>query len=279
MPINPLGSSGSDFEGYIESWKGFEAAMEALQNMQINSSTQIDIAFASFEFDDAGNLKGLEMSQADLKKLVDYIHSKGGKVKLSFGGATYPLGPSLDKLGSQKLADDIANIVSKLGLDGIDLDIEDGNFDAQKAIDFIHDLRKDMPDKLISLTVPGQAGVPPFSTLIPGVKNDVDTFNFMEYDIWPGDDFVDQIEKDIQQYMSMWGISSKQIHLGLMPGKDDMGHQLSPEDAMKLAKWAKSQNLGGVMIWDLNRDSEDISGQGSMIYTHDIEDILFGNSK
>ena len=70
----------TNFEVYVESWKTLEETMSALENMDINSSTIFNISFGSFNFDENGNLQGLALSPEDLKTVVDYIHSRGGKV-------------------------------------------------------------------------------------------------------------------------------------------------------------------------------------------------------
>lgn len=284
MDVPP--TSKLNFEAYLESWKGQGADIDALQKMNINPNTIIDISFASFDYSSTsgGPLPGLqfgdrpEKNAAALKAVVDYIHSKGGQVKLSFGGATYALGPYLKSIGPDKLAADIKDTVKTFGLDGVDLDIEDGQSTTSGVVQFIQILRTDLDSsKTITLTVPGQDWTA--KDWIVAASQYVDSVNFMEYDIWVpgGGTEVSQIEQDINTYINDWGIPAGKIHLGLMPGPDDQGRTLSIADAQALAQFAISKNLGGVMIWDLNRDFTGAGGQGSLAYTTAIEQILWGS--
>ena len=87
----------------------------------------------------------------------------------------------------------------------------------------------------------------------------------MEYDIWvaPGKSLPDQIEDDVNYYVKNWGVDPSKIHIGLMPGKDDQGHNLSVADAQKVAQYVMSAGLGGVMTWDLDRDYKGSSDKKS----------------
>lgn len=273
------GVSGPNFEGYIESWQGEDANMAALKKMQIDSNTTINISFCSFDFSSGSPIPGLEFTNnaQALKDIVTYIHSKGGHVKISFGGATYPLAPSLQTMGPEKLAQDIANVVKTYDLDGVDLDIEDHQTDSTSVVEFMKNLNQDLGSTEISLTVPGQDW---------GAKNwitacapYVTKLNFMEYDIWipEGGSVVNRIEEDINTYINDWGIPANKIQLGLMPGKDDVNHNLSLQDAKELGNWAVKKGLAGVMIWDINRDEAGIDGQESLAYTNALEKILEGH--
>jgi chitinase len=283
MSVGPT-SNDPSFESYVESWSGESTVMEELKKMNINSSTTIDISFDSFDFTSGNPLPGLQFSATPqgnaqaLQDIVSYIHSQGGHVKLSFGGATYPLGPSLQAIGPAKLALDIANVVNTYGLDGVDLDIEDPQSMSSGVVPFIQALAKDMPDKEISLTVPGQDwGAQDWIT---ACAPSVTAINFMEYDIWQGQGApkgqvnVAQVESDISTYVNEWGIPAGKIHLGLMPGSDDMGAHLTLAQAQQLTEFAKQQGLGGVMIWDANRDFQGLEGNSSLAYTTAIEEIL-----
>jgi len=93
----------------------------------------------------------------------------------------------------------------------------------------------------VTLTVPGQAGEP-FSTVMQAVKNDVDAISIMEYDIWvdPSKGYAGTIKEDVDKLIQS-GISN--LQLGLMPGSDDMGHILTPDDMQELIVFAKGQKL------------------------------------
>lgn len=290
MSTNPMGN----YESYIESWgsatgNGLQRDMDALKAMNINSHTTINISFCSFDFASGNPLPGLQYGTTPqenidaLKTIVDYIHSRDGKVKLSFGGANgaYGITQGLKSEGPEKLAADVANVINSYGLDGVDLDIEDrpsGDYADDMPI-FMEHLRNDLGDeKIITLTVPGQDWGE--ETWIKSCMPYINTFNFMEYDIWVDSSKteVEQIKSDIEEYINQWGIPPDKIQLGVMPGTDDMGRNMNVDDVADLVKWAKSMGLAGMMTWDLNRDYEAKDGASSMYFSNTIEYLMgFGS--
>jgi hypothetical protein len=98
----------------------------------------------------------------------------------------------------------------------------------------------------------------------------------MEYDLWiaPDQDYYNQIMYDINYYTTTWGIIPNKIILGLMPGKDDMGHNLSLNDALNLTNFAITQGLKGVMTWDANIDSMGIDNNAPYAYCMGIQSEL-----
>lgn len=284
----PLQANKMEFEGYIESWK--QDSWNALQHLAIQSNTVVDIAFGNFTFtvDNAGDITaigGLEMPLQEFNNFIAFVHGKGGKVKLSLGGATYPLCQYLRSAqDAPRLAQLIAKAITQFHLDGIDLDIEDSANSPhyypefpQNAVLMIQDLRQYAPaNSLITLTVPGGAWFEPWQTIIPGAKGSVSFITFMEYNIWieHGKTFVEQIMWDIGHYQTLWGLTPQQIQLGLMPGPDDLGQNLTLTDAGQLAEWAKDKGLSGVMIWSFNRDYEGQDGQPPGAYGIAIQGII-----
>jgi hypothetical protein len=63
-----------------------------------------------------------------------------------------------------------------------------------------------------------------------------------------------------------------------MPGEDDMGHDLSLQDALNLTSFAIDNNLLGVMTWDANIDSTGIDGNAPYAYSMGIQSILNKNN-
>jgi chitinase len=55
-----------------------------------------------------------------------------------------------------------------------------------------------------------------------------------------------------------------------MPGKDDIGHDLTLENALNLTTFAKQQGLHGVMTWDANNDSHGIDNNAPYAYNMGI---------
>lgn len=178
-----------------------------------------------------------------------------------------------------------------INFSGVDLDIEAATNTETNVAAFIQDLRSNLgANKIISLTIPGQAWTGFYRDLAtdPIVKASVDSYQFMEYDIWNGSDsFEDQIKADIGTYIgasgapapspngsqTCWGLPPSKIHLGLMPGNDDEREYLSLQAAQDLAQFAKDQGLGGIMIWDSDRDAGTSGNTGNPPFTYS-QDIL-----
>ncbi len=273
--------SGTSFEGYIDSWRGEMPGLDALENMRINSRTIIDIAFCSFDFEEEGYLPGLEFAPEPysnteaLLNISRFVQDLGGIVKLSFGGETYPLFEYLEKQGPIRLAADIANTIKKLSLDGVDLDIEENEGYSDEIVEFVYALRSDLGiNSKITLTVRGQDWSA--KEWIKKCCEHVTAVTFMKCNIWvPAmGNLVTQIKDDINMYISEWGIPAHKLQLGLLPGFDEKEQFLSVEDAKDLAKFARKEKLAAVVIRDLNNDFEDVTGEGSFVYTHSLEKIL-----
>ena len=302
-------SNGGNYETYLESWN--PNYMQALEHMNITPKTTVNISFASFNFSWGGPdyktpiFGGMQMSAEAMKGVISYIHSKGGKVKMSLGGANkdyyiseamQPMNPKGISVGN--MANFIAVAMKDYGLDRIDLDLEDPSGDtaynqsfAQSVSSMISQIKGADPDKDISLTVKGQDWNGYTQQLIKDSLPNISSVNFMEYDLWnaPGASYVDQIKSDLALYTGDpstkyegghkgWGIPKDKIQIGLMPGKDDNGNTLTVADAQAIASLAQSQGYNGIMTWDLTRDYDgtgaDGDGAASMSYTNAIESAL-----
>lgn len=276
------------FTTYVETW-GQVSPINLVQNMinlsAIKPNTRIVLAFASFNFDATTYIPGLgNMSMADVQTFTNLVHSHGGKVSLSIGGATYPFFGSDLYSKPGDLAFNINQVLILCGFDGVDFDIEDGyanvpaNF-ANQTASLINTLRSLNSGLYITLTTPCQAwsvGMYQQSLLNMTVGN-INAWQPMEYDLWvnsPTYTYATQIQWDINYYFNTWNVSPSKIILGLMPGKDDMGHVLSLSDALNLTAFAKTMNLQGVMTWDANIDSVGTDGNAPWAYTMGIQSAL-----
>lgn len=273
------------YETYIETWSSTTmAAIDDLANKTSPPSLSgVSINIASFgKNPPQAELTLQNLSQAELKALVDKVHGYGGEIKVSFGGAaqTDPAGYGMWLSNFLKTPHDVSTLAKNLtsfiqqkGFDGIDFDIEDRGVAADfpdLASSLIKAIRQELPNTDITLTVPGQPWGQYWVPLIQKSVEDVNHINFMEYDIWidtSGDGtggtlktYAAQIQWDINYYISNLGIPANKIELGLMPGMDDIGNNLTLNDAVNLAKWAQSIGLAGVMTWDLNRDYAGLDG-------------------
>ena len=314
-----LASSSLIYETYLESWdSGWNSAMTGLPPIPSSSPTSynnvtLNIAFASYTFP---GLNGVQFSNptSDTNTVINYVHSQNGKCKISYGGASYA-GPNyfISQTNGwpnniSTLVTGVSNVVTTYNFDGVDFDIEDplpngttADAFANQLFSFLTQMRAALPNKIISLTIPGQGWGTYWEILAKKVASAgiVNSINFMEYDIWIGTPtYAGQIQADIITYTSPtdtspapnyspgWGIPPNLINLGLMPGNDDISQFLSDSDAKDLTTFAISNKLFGVMTWDLDRDAgtnpvPSLGGATPYEYSNTIRNTLYSlsNSK
>lgn len=244
-------------EGYWESWNS-QDSVSTIVNMHSNI---IDISFANFT--SLGNhtyqIGGVECTPQTLSQLVSQAHSLGKKVKVSIGGATYPLGPQLQTLqDAAGMAQAIATYVQQNSLDGVDFDIEDYP-SADLQVQLIQDTRQLLGNNaIISYTPKTPASTTaPYNAVIKAAHPYLTDISMMAYDAYPGYNY----QQDVDSLIAM-GVPAAKIVVGLMPGYDDIGHYTSVSDITAAAQYVKTKGLGGVMFWDLNRDHENLTGLG-----------------
>lgn len=274
------------FTTYVTTW-GTDPLVQ-IQDM-INKSvlvnnTRIILAFASFNFTSTDYIPGFgSISMSEVQQITNLVHSHGGKISLSIGGATYPFYGSDLYSSPGNLANNINQVIIKCGFDGADFDIEDyssnvpSDFSNQAAslLNTLHSLNNGL---YITLTTAAQA----WSTgcyqqqLLNLTIGSINAWQPMEYDIWiqSGYSYTDQIQYDINFYMTNWGVNPSKIILGLMPGKDDMSRDLTLQDALNCTSFALQKGLQGVMTWDANIDSTGIDGNAPYAYSMGIESML-----
>ena len=277
---------------YVTTWgtNPLTQIQDMINKSVIKNNTRVILAFASFNFISTDYIPGIEggLTIDTIQQITNLVHSHGGKISLSIGGATYPFnGSSLyDKPGD--LANNINTMLLKCGFDGVDFDIEDyygnvpSNFATQTA-SLINTLRSLNSGLYISLTTPAQAwsaGCYQQQLLNLTIGN-INVWQPMEYDLWieSGSTYYDQIIWDINYYITNWSVNPSKIVLGLMPGADDMNHNLSLQDALNLTSFAKSKNLSGIMSWDANIDSTGVDGNAPYAYSLGIESMLLSNKR
>jgi hypothetical protein len=90
----------------------------------------------------------------------------------------------------------------------------------------------------------------------------------------PNLDYSKQIQYDIDFYINTWNVIPNKIILGLMPGKDDGGKNLTLQSALEITMFAQSKGLQGVMTWDANFDAGGIDGNAKYAYSLGIETTL-----
>ena len=279
------------YSTYITSWdkNPYDQVQDMLNNNVIKPNTRIILAFASFNFSSTTYIPGLNnLSIDDLIKLTNLVHSNNGKISLSIGGATYPFYNSDLYSKPGDLANNINIMLNKCNFDGVDFDIEDSSTNvpsdfSSNTASLINTLRSLNNNLNITLTTPAQAwGVTNYQqSLLNMTIGNINAWQPMEYDLWinPTLDYYSQIEYDIDYYINTWGVNSKKIILGLMPGKNDLDQDLTLEYALNLTTYAKNNELQGVMTWDANIDSNGIDDNSPYAYSLGIESILNNNNK
>jgi hypothetical protein len=270
---------------YVTTWGTDPLALiQDMISKNVMSNTRVVLAFASFNFTTTNYVPGLEnMTIADIQSLTSLVKSCNAKISLCIGGQTYPFANSDLYSRPGDLAANINAVLSLCGFDGVDFDVEDSstgvpaNF-AQIMASVINTLRSINPALYISLTTPAQAWAPGMyqQSLLNLTYGNLSAWQPMEYDIWidPTKTYIEQIQWDINYYINAWNVSPNKIILGLMPGKDDMGHLLGLQDALSLTMFAKTQNLQGLMTWDVTLDSKGIDANAPYAYTMGIQSLL-----
>ena len=248
------------------------------------------------------------MTLDSVKQLTTLVHNNGATISLSIGGATYPFSGSDLYSKPGDLASNINTILNTCNFDGVDFDIEDPSTGipsdfVNNTSSLINTLRSLNQNLHITLTTAAQAWSAGAwqQQVINYTIGNLNAWQPMEYDLWISPnkkkfdqsnrtrvsifdkekihrfqvmpqlaDYYNQIQYDINYYITTWGVNPNKIVLGLMPGKDDMGHDLTLENALNLTTFAKQQGLLGVMTWDANNDGNGIDGNAPYAYNMGI---------
>ncbi|XWV24553.1 hypothetical protein QJ856_gp1238 [Tupanvirus deep ocean] len=261
--------NGKIIEGYWESWDS-KVPVNTIVNMKANL---IDISFGTFTQTGTNTfvVSGVEASASTIKQLVSAAHSLGKKVKLSIGGATYPISKFLTSdAAANGLAQAVAAYVKTYSLDGVDYDIEDRPA-ANLQIALIKYTRQILgPNYLISYTAMSPASTTsPWSTVIYGAHTYLNTVSIMAYNYGPGYTF----QQDVQNLIAK-GVPANKIVVGLMPGRDDVGVLTDLNHIRTACNYIKQHNLAGIMFWSLNRDYLNLTGLGSSAAINTAHSIL-----
>lgn len=274
------------YSTYITTWdkNPLDQVQDMLNNNVIKSGTRVILAFASFNFNSSDYIPGLgQMTLDDVIKVTNLVHSNGGKISLSIGGATYAFYGSDLYNQPGLLAYNINTMIRKCGFDGVDFDVEDNSNTVpldfmNNAASLINTLRSYNNDINITLTTAAQAwGSNNYQrSLINLTIGNLNAWQPMEYDLWidPNLGYSKQIQYDIDFYINTWNVNPNKIILGLMPGKDDGGKDLTLQSALEITMFAKSAGLQGVMTWDANIDAGGVDGNAKYAYSLGIESIL-----
>lgn len=277
----------SSYTTYVTTWGNnpFDQVKDMASKNVLQSNTRVVLAFASFNFESTTYIPGINggLTISDIQQIVQFVHSAGSKISLSIGGATYPFNGSSLYNRPGDLANNINQVLILCGFDGVDFDIEDyygsvpSNF-ANQAASLINTLRSLNSELYITLTTAAQAwsaGCYQQNLLNLTIGN-INAWQPMEYDLWiqDGSTYADQIQWDLNYYLNTWHVAPNKIILGLMPGPDDMGHDLTLQNALNLTGIAKTNHLQGMMTWDANIDGAGPDGNAPYAYSLGIQSML-----
>jgi len=294
------------FSTYVTTWDRdpYQQIQEMINKNVITENTRIILAFASFNFSSTTYIPGFgSLTIQQVQAITGLVHGVKAKISLSIGGATYPLTGSDLYTQPGVLASNINTMLKMCDFDGVDFDIEDAstitpsNF-AVTAASIINMLRSINPSVYITLTTAAQAWS---STnyqqyLLNLTIGSINAWQPMEYDIWinptcylskrtgksqwlldPSAAYPDQIQWDINYYLTTWGVPANKMILGLMPGADDSNQVLTLQNALNLTTFVQINELQGVMTWDANIDSKGCDGNAPYAYCMGIQSMLTMN--
>ena len=278
------------FSIYITYWDNnlLIQIQQMIQQGVIQQNTRIIVAFANFNFISGKYIPGISsITLNEIKNIVTLVHSVNATISISIGGPFYHLTDSDLYEYPIILAENINGVLQLYGFDGVDFDIEykSSSISPDFAItisSIINILRTLNSELYISLTTPGLAALrqpdieETYQSLLNMTIGSIDAWQPMEYDLWlePISEYINQIQYDIKYYMTNWLIPSNKIMLGLMGGQDDMNHVLMLEDALNLTKFAKSERLKGIMMWDATIDGRGCAGNDPYAYSMGIQALL-----
>ena len=276
------------FSTYVTYWDS--DPYNTIQNMinckALSVNSRVILAFASFNFSSTNYIPGFgNLTIDNVKSITNLVHNNNMKISLSIGGATYPFTGSDLYSQSGLLASNICSILNTCGFDGVDFDIEDPatgyNDDyINNTSSLINTIKNLNPNLYITLTTAAQAWAPGMwqPIVLNNTIGNLSAWQPMEYDIWIQTSYYNQIMSDINYYHNNWFIPYNKMVLGLIPGSDDMGHNLSLQDALNLTSFAKLNGMGGMMTWDANIDSNGIDNNAPFAYCMGIQSLLYNNN-
>jgi chitinase len=256
--------------GFWESWSDATLPFSSVPA----GVTTVDVAFSIAL--GSGTL-GAAQNKTPLTVGAAAIHARGGKVLLSFGGATGT--SAYAGLDPNAFATDLAGFfAANPGIyDGIDFDDEQDPRNAQTLISVIQATRAALPNIIITYdafafgadTGNGQIDLQGSDiSVAAAVAQSIDWVNVMDYDFgaapnwkpstnpscaWTPGSADDCYEDVITQFAKIF--PANKIVMGLMVPQDDHNMPISPANVTAYAQWAKSGGYRGIMLWDLNRDT------------------------
>ena len=270
------GSLPPEFVGFWESWSDTNAedAYHRLGSVPATVTTT-DVAFSIAD----SNAISPPQNTYPLGRGARQIHARGGKLLLSFGGATSPFNIT----DPVRFAANLERYVrAHRGLyDGFDFDDEAIPTNGQQQlIDVLLAVRKAFPTAIVSFdgfidgADPGPASGHQGEdiAIIQQAGSAIDYVNVMAYDEYgwrptghprcsyeqgSHDDCRLDVLRQFAEIKTSKGepFPKSKIVLGLMIGEADDGVVITPKNASGYARDVRTLSYRGIMIWDLDRDN------------------------
>mmetsp|Transcript_18681 Transcript_18681/g.33801 ORF Transcript_18681/g.33801 Transcript_18681/m.33801 type:complete len:324 (-) Transcript_18681:182-1153(-) len=282
-------ASGAYIEGYWESWNmdkttDYASSFSKIIYGAVGSGAHlnvVDLSFGDYTFgrdsenritigaiNDQTAPDGHSYNVDKLKADINAVHSKGGIVKLSFGGADISMSHAItSNSAADKFVEEVVAVVAQNDFDGVDFDVEDGKPSAELQVYLFNKLRASLPShKTISYTIPALAEKDePYKEVLEQAGKSFSAVNVMAFDVyWSGYNAI----ADFKTFVSL-GIPMNKIVWGIMPGcSDDPNEFTSVDTAKKIAQEVLSNGLKGAMFWSLNRDTNHRSQRGCLYETN-----------
>jgi chitinase len=292
------GTNAMQFVGFWESWSDTNrnGAFWRLNSVPA-SVTTVDVAFSIADSNQISN----PQNTYPLGPGAKHIHAHGGKLLLSFGGAT----SSFDITDAGTFAKNLQAYTTKHPklYDGFDFDDEviptNGQ---QQLIDVLEAVREAFPTAIVSFDAFIDGADPAAGSghqgedigIIEQVGSLIDYVNVMAYDQYgwkpsnhPNCSYTqgssDDCRLDVLAQFAQIKVGSEtfptdKILLGLMIGKADDGVVVTPKAASGYGRDMTRLRYGGVMIWDLDRDNPQAppngTGHPKGTYVRDISRAL-----
>ncbi len=197
----------------------------------------------------------------ELKKAIQEIHRKGGRVKLALGGPAFPMSKVIKTQNdADQLVQDIETICKQYRFDGIDFVILDEKISADLQLRVYQQCRKALGhDAIITYTIPAlSVQHEPWATVLKrGVKH-FSAIHLMAFNA-KGSDY--DPKADITALKNLKVPASK-IVWGIMPGHSENPREyLELKEIKQITAYVKKTRLAGIALWNLNRDTNHRTGE------------------
>ncbi|TPW42076.1 hypothetical protein FKM52_12030 [Mixta tenebrionis] len=203
------------------------------------------------------------------KPLADDLNAFGKKVIVSFGGAAnYDISA---KLTVEELVATYEKTIALLGVTGLDFDLENDLYDADKICQALKRVQKNYPDVALSFTLPvmpagltntglgivRKAADAGLDFVVNGMA--MDYYNPAYYDHMgkAANDAVTSMANQMAAFYPTLSLRDLYNKVAVTPmiGKNDDMSMFTLENAREVGVYAREHNVAFIGSWSLNRDN------------------------